>query len=224
MALTLADYRGYVRGLLVDTQYDATLIDQAINWFVYELCNNNRLRVMEASDELFASQGDTLVEFPEDMVTLIKEGFYMIVPKVIEMGTNYVEYGNFMRNYANFATAPQAQAYQWTDYNNQARFTAPLNASHTFQCDYLREPTLMNTDASECDLPDRYQELITKGSLARIMDINEDYQEAKQERDNYAPLMTTFIRNESRGGFKTGGTVMRTNRGKGAWRADRDYR
>lgn len=221
--MTRTQYVTAVRGLLVDDQYDETLIIQALNWFVYELCNNNHLRIMENSEELTASQGDTELEFPEDMMTLVKEGFYLTSPQVIDMGPNYVDYGYFMKNYANFASATQARARVWTDFGNMARFAAPLNADHTFQCDYLREPASMEEDEDECEIPDRYSELVAKGTLARIMEINEDYAEAQQERDNYAPLMTTFIRNESRGGFKTGPNIVRTNRGRGQYRVDRDF-
>jgi hypothetical protein len=221
--MELSDYRTIVRGLLVDTDYDQTLIDQALNWSVYELCNNNRLRIMEASDTVTASQGDTVLEFPSDMMTLIREGFYATVPQVVEMNNNFVEYGNFMKNYANFATANQQRASMWTDFGNQARFSAPLNADHTFQVDYLRVPTPMEDDGDACEIPDRYSELVSKMGLARIMEINEDYAEAQQERQNFAPLMTTFIRNEARGGFKTGGTVMRQGRSRNPYRADKDF-
>ena len=219
--MTLGDIKTSVRGLLVDTQYDETLIAQAANWFVKELCNNNHLRIMEASEELSASQGDTELEFPEDMKTLIKDGFYCTAPSVFDMGPLYVSYGDFMRSYANFASATQAQARKWTDFGNMARFTAPLSAEHTFQCDYLRDPVDMVDDTDDCEIPDRYDELVSKGTLARIMEINEDYAEAQQERGNLDPLLTTFIKNESRGGFKTGPIIMRTNRGRG--NIDRNY-
>lgn len=221
--MTRADIVGWVRDLLVDDQYDEDLITQAANWFVNELCSNNHLRIMENSEELFASQGDTEVEFPDDMKTLIKEGFYCTVPRVFDMAEYYTSYGDFMKNYANFASASQSQVRNWTDFGNKARFSAPLNADHTFQCDYLRTPVDMEEDTDECEIPDRYGELVAKGTLARIMEINEDYAEARQERDNLEPLVTTFIKNESRGGFKTGPNVIRTNRGRGTWRADRGF-
>lgn len=223
---TLANYRGNVRGLLVDIDYDSTLIDQAINWAVYELCTNNRLRIMEDSATLTASQGDTTLTMPATMMTLIKEGFYLTSPQKIELGKNYMEYGDFMKAYPNFATQNQQQAYTWTDFGNKVRFSAPLNAAHTFQVDFLKTPPTMTADADQCIIPDRYEELVSKSAFARIMEINEDYAEAAQERDNFTPLRTTFIQKEARGtGFKTGPGIMRTNRGRVGkqWRADRDF-
>jgi hypothetical protein len=222
--MTRAEYVVKVRRLLDDTEFDEDTITDALNWFVYELANNNHLRIFEASDEISASQADTEIEFPDDMMTLIKDGFYSTVPMVWDMSKGYVGYGEFMQNYANFASVSQQRANVWTDFNNMARFAAPLNADHTFQVDYLREPIAMEEDEDECEIPDRYQELVSKGALARVMEINEDYSEAQQERDNLAPLQTTFIRNESRGGFKTGPNVIQSNRrGGGVYRADKDF-
>lgn len=221
MSKTLSEYRGIVRGLVSDTQYDETLIDQAINWFVYEVFNNTRTRLMEASDELFASQGDTLLEMPDDFMTRIH--FYMSAPQVLNMKFGFTEYETFMDSYSNFASANQQQGQTWTDYGADIRFSAPLNADHTFQLDYLREPVPMEEDDDECEVPDRYSELVAKGALARVMEINEDYAEAAQERTNMEPLMTTFIRNEGRGGGKVGPGVIRTNRGRGSYRVDRDF-
>ena len=212
-----------VQDLLQDTDADEALILKCANWFVDELCVNNHLRIMEDSEELFASAGDTELEFPDNMKTLIKEGFYLTSPQVYDMGPNYVAYGDFMRNYANFASATAAAAHEWTDFGNKARFAAPLNANHTFQCDFLRDPVPMEVDDDTCEIPDRYRELVSKGTLARMMTINEDYAESSQEINNLAELRTVFIKNESRGGFKTGPNIIRTNRGRGSYRADRDF-
>lgn len=221
--MILSEIKSDVQDLLQDTDADEALITKCANWYVNELCTNNHLRIMEDSEELSASQGDTELEFPENMKTLIKEGFYLTSPQVFDMGPNYISYGEFMRNYANFASATQAQASQWTDFGNKARFAAPLNAEHTFQCDFLRDPVDMEEDDDLCEIPDRYREMVAKGTLARMMKINEDYAEASQEISDLESLETAFKKNESRGSFKTGPNVIRTNRGRGSWRADRDF-
>lgn len=210
--MTRAEIVAAVRDMLDDPDYDADRITRAANWFVYELANNNRLRLFEESDTLSVPSGATTSDFPADMVTLIS--LYLTSPQTYNLMTNYVEYGQFMNSYANFATATATTLYQWTDFGNAMRFSAPTSAAHTIQVDYIREPVAMEEDGDECEIPDRYMELVCKGALARVMEINEDYAEASQERDNYAPLMTTFIKNESRGGLKIGPTVMNTRRGR----------
>jgi hypothetical protein len=219
--MTRADIVTSVRGLLDDDQFDEDKITEAANWFVYELFNNTRTRLMEASDTIRASLNATVADFPPDLVTIIN--FYLTSPQVIKLNDEELDYSTFMRNYANFATASVAQARSWTRFANEIRFAAPLNAAHVFQIDYIREPVPMAEDDDDCEVPDRYSELVSKGTLARVMEINEDYGEAQTERANLEPLVTTFIRNEARGGGKVGPQIIRGGRGRGSYRADRDF-
>lgn len=217
--MTLAEIKASVRGLLQDDQFDEDLIKEAANWFVYELFNNTRTRLMEESDTITALANSTTADYPSDLMTIIS--IYVTAPSVYKLNRP-MEYETFMETYPNFATASTSLAHNWTPYGNAMRFSAPLSASHTFQVDYLREPTPMESDDDDCEVPDRYSELVSKGTLARCMEINEDYAEAAQERQNMEPLVTTFIRNEARGGGKVGpAAIMRTNRGR---RTDRGIR
>lgn len=210
--MTLADIVKSVRGLLDDDAYDEDLITQAANWFVYELFNDTRTRLMETSDFVTALAGSTTADYPTDLQTII--GIYVTAPRVFQLNQP-MEYRSFMGQYADFASATPREIYSWVPFGNQMRFSAPLNVSHSFQIDYLRIPEAMESMSDECEVPDNYSELVAKGTLARIMEINEDYAEAKQERNNMAPLITTFKRNEGRGGGKVGpASVMRTNRGR----------
>lgn len=208
-----ADIVKSVRGLLDDDEFDADLITQAANWFVYELFNDTRTRLMESSDTVTGLAGSSTADYPSDLLTII--GIYVTAPRKFQLNRP-MEYQTFMNSYSDFATATSREASSWIPYGNQMRFSAPLNANHTFQVDYLRIPVPMEDDQDECEVPDNYSELVAKGTLARIMEINEDYAEAEQERDNLSPLVTTFKRNEGRGGGKVGpASVMRTNRGRG---------
>lgn len=222
-AFTLADIRSDVRGLLSDDQFDAGLIDQAANWFINELFANYRLRMAESSDTITAALGDTTADLPSDLMTRI--AIWMTAPRVQNMKGGFLEYENFMENHANYVTASQAQAYAWTEFGKAMRFAQPLNASHTFQIDYLRAPVKMVNASDECELLSVWSELVAKGTLIGVMRINEDYDEAQAEEDKLAPKVTAFVRSEGRGGGKTGPAgVVRTNRGKvGGYRADRDF-
>lgn len=215
--MTLNQYIQSVQKLLQDDQFDPGIITDALNWFVYEVANNNRLRMFEDSDTLESYAGDTSVDFPSDMLAWIS--VYTTSPQVYSVAESEVDYQDFMRNNANFATSVPARLGAWTAFGNAMRFAAPLNVDHSFQIDYVREPVPMVRANDTCEIPDRYSELVSKGALARVMEVNEDYAEASQERSNLEPLMTAFIRNESRGGGKTRPNVIRTNRRKrrGDW-------
>lgn len=211
--MILSDIKTSVRSLLDDDEFDEDKITMAANWFVYELFNDTRTRLMEASDTINAMANSPTADYPSDLQTII--GIYVTSPRKFQLNRP-MEYQTFMNSYADFATATSREAYSWVPYGNQMRFSAPLNVNHTFQVDYLRIPEPMESDDDECEVPDNYSELVAKGTLARVMEMNEDYAEAQQERDNLEPLITTFKRNEGRGGGKVGpASVMRTNRGAG---------
>lgn len=222
--ITLAQYRTNVRGLVGDTSYDMTLVDQAINWFIYEIHNNNHIRYMEKSETLSASANDTVIDLPTDLNNML--GLVTLTPQVLDIFRFRVEYGDFMKLYPGYATYTAQQLRRWTDYSNKMRLAAPLLADTTIQCDYIKVPVVMVNDIDTTDIPDTYEELVSKGGLARLMEVNEDYGEAATERNNLDPLLTAFISNEGRGGLTTGPTIMRTNRGRigrGVYNTERDF-
>jgi hypothetical protein len=222
--MTLAEIRLSVRNKLDDSQYDATLVDEAANWFVNEIFNNNRIRTMEETDTLQIAQGATSAAFPEDFQTLLN--LSVTSPAIYTLMDNFMEYGDFIKLYPGFATYTQAAIRNWTDFANGMRFSAPANASHTVFIEYLRRPNTMEDDGDECEIPDAYRKMVTIGTLAEMMERNEDYAEAAQERNKLSPLVTTFIRNEGRGQTKVGPTIMRSNRRgyrAGGYNAARDF-
>lgn len=208
--MTLNQYIQSVQKLLQDDQFDPSVITDSLNWFVYELANNNRLRIFEDSDTLEAYLGDTFVEFPEDL--LAWTSIYVTSPRAYNVGDYELAYNTFMERHAGFASQKPVELREWTPFGTGMRFAAPLDTDHSFQIDYVREPIPMKRPNDTCEIPDRYSELISKGALARVMEVNEDYSEAVQERVNLEPLRIAFIRNEARGGGKTRPNVIRTGR------------
>lgn len=222
--IPLSQYRKNVRGLVSDSSYDQVLTDQAINWFINEIHNNSRIRYMETNDQIYVSAGDTDAPWPDDFQTRLY--LNMISPQALPLKRLFLEYGDFMELYPGYRTYTPIQVTRWTDFGNGIRFAAPVKAATTLDLDYLRRPVTMVADGDTTDIPDAYEELVSRGALARLMEINEDYAEASNERENLDPLLVTFIRNEGRGGAKVGASVMRTNRGRmgiGGYRADRDF-
>lgn len=209
------DIIGFTRQLLQDDSYSADVILQAANWFIYELANNNRLRLFEDSTELTASAGDTSLPFPD--TSLAWTGIYQTLPQTYDLSDSMVDYNTFMRSNANFASSAAGQLRNWTMFGNGMRFAVPLLTDVTIQFDFVAEPAEMESPSDDCVIPRRYSEMIARGTKARILEIEEDYDYAAQERNLLDPLMTTFIRNEARGGGKTKPTIIRTGRrGRGA--------
>lgn len=210
--MTLQDIVTAVRGKLQDDNFDQTLITNAANWFVNDLFSTNAMYIMEESDELFASAGDTEVDLPDDWQTFIWEGLNVVVPQVYNMKQYFMEYGDFMQRFPNYAGNPAQNLAYWTVFGTTVRFSAPLLVDTQINIDYIRVPNTMVNLTDTCEVPDTYQEMVVLGALARCMQTNEDYPEAAQELANLAPLRTTFIANNARGQQKTGPVIMRSNR------------
>lgn len=208
--MKLKDIKSAVRKLLQDDQYDGDVITQAANWFIYELAINNKLRMFEGSTELSGAAGETFIPFPSSSIAWT--AIYATDPSTYDMSDMYTEYKDFMNSYAGFASSTAANAGNWTMFGNGMRLSAPLLTDTTFQFDFVGEPTAMAKDSDDCPIPARYAELVARGCKIRILEIEEDYDYAQQERDALEPLQTAFVRNESRGGGKTKPTVIGTRR------------
>ncbi len=222
---TLGDIRSAVNTKL-DDEISNTLIDQAANDFQFELFNDHRIRFMEAHEDLDVGEGDTEVGLPNDFMNLIN----MIVlddettfRNITKKG--YLDYDSFMELFPNYSVATSSKIYRWTFYGEGIRFQSPSDADYIIPIDYLRSPKLMVAATDKCELPINCRELMTLGTLERIMRANEDYPEAREELKHLTGLKTAFVRNYGRGGAKIGPQIIRTNRGRinGGYRVDRDF-
>ena len=134
------------------------------------------------------------------------------------MTGNMVPYEEFNSEYPGYDSSTAAAIYRFTVFGNALRFSSPVNAAYTLKLDYLRKPTQMTVGSDVCEVPDSYKELVIIGTLARVMERNEDYAEASQERGNLDSLMIAFIRNEGRGQIASGPTIIRSAFGRGRTR------
>lgn len=210
--ITLGEIRTAVRRKLDDAQYDAATIDEAANDFQNELFTSHRIRQMEKSAELSVLAGDTSLDMPSDFLTMLELIVFDSSTQYRSIKDDYVGYNEFMRSHANYSIATRQRISRWTDFGNGLRFIAPSNGDYSLALDYLRQPKQMTRDSDKSEIKRVYKELIVLGTLARVMEVNEDYAEGSQERDKLDGLITTFVRNEGRGQMKIGPNIMNTRR------------
>ena len=224
---TLADIKYSVRKKLDDDGFDGDTITEAANDFQFELFNDNRIRFMEKSTVLSIASGSTSKTLPSDFMNMLNFVVYDSDTQYRNITADgYVEYNDFMVQYQNFAIADASKIWNWTMFGDGIRFSAPTDATYSALLDYMRSPQIMVNDEDESELPINARELMTLGTLERVMRVNEDYNEAGEESDRLISLRTAFIRNYGRGSLKVGPRVIRTNRnrgGAGGYRADRDF-
>lgn len=222
---TLGDIRTSVRRKLDDSTFDAATIDEAANDFQFELFNDNRIRFMEENATLAIGSGVTSKDLPADFMNMIN---LIVLDSATEFRNitrqGYLNYDDFMELHPDFSVATASKILEWTFFGEGIRFQSATDAAYTANLDYTRSPALMVDAADECELPINCRELMTLGTLERIMRVNEDYNESDAELDRLQGLRTAFIKNYGRGGEKVGPQIVKTNRGRrGGYRVDRDF-
>lgn len=222
---TLGDIRTSVRRKLDDSTFDAATIDEAANDFQFELFNDNRIRFMEKNETLAIGSGVSFKDLPADFMNLIN---FIVLDDASTFRnitkTGYLNYDDFMELHPNFSVATASKIYDWTFFGEGIRFQSATDAAYNANIDYTRSPALMVDAADECELPINARELMTLGTLERIMRVNEDYNESDAELDRLQGLRTAFIKNYGRGGEKVGPQIIKTNRSRrGGYRTDRDF-
>lgn len=210
--MILSEIWSSVRGLLQDQQFSTDKITEAANWWQDEIFANNLYRKMETTAPITALQGVSTADFPDDMQRSLSVWVTSGPTQPYDMNRFYMNHDLFIQRFPKYLTYPQQYATFWTDFGNQMRFSAPLKVDHVFTHDYIRRPVDMVASTDVCEIPDQYRQVISKGTLARIMEQNEDYGEAQVERQVIAPLVTTMIAREGRGQIRSGPVVMKSGR------------
>ncbi len=210
--MILQTVRQQVRSKLDDMEFDGNKVDMAINWFIFEILNNNRIRFMEDDVNVPITQGDIDALLPPEIQTAT--GILAVIPgtQPYSIFKHRFEHGDFMEKFADFSVATPTNVREFCFYGNKIRFAAPVLTGGNLFIEFVKRPTLAVADTDVLLIPDNYNELVVKGAVARVMEMNEDYAEADQERQTLEPLVTAFIRNEGRGSQHTGPTIMRSNR------------
>jgi hypothetical protein len=223
---TLGDIRTSVGRKLDDSSFDVATIDEAANDFQFEIFNDNRIRFMEKPAVLAVSQGAYSKDLPSDFMNLINLTVLDSPTKFRDITkTGFHTYDDFMKSFANYTVASQSRIFDFTFFGEGLRFSAPSNGAYNINIDYTRSPAIMSAASDTCELPISARELMTLGTLERIMRVNEDFNEADFESDRLASLRTAFIKNYARGNEMVGAKVIATGRGprNRRYSADRDF-
>lgn len=217
--MTLQEVRQLVRKKLDDLEYDGDNIDQAINSFIAEVLNNNRIAFMETTAAIPFSAGDIDIPLPEDHQVSLNAVVRIPGSQSYSIWNDRLEYAVFSETFPDPTNSSPQCVCEWCYYGNKIRLSAPAAEAGTLVLDYVRRPAPATQDNPTLVIPDNYKQMVVNGATVQIMKMNEDYQEAAQEADDNDALITTFVRNESRAMQHVGPIRMNSNRRGGAgWR------
>lgn len=223
--LILSDIRTAVRTKLNDETFDADIIDMAVNDFQNQLFTDYRLWQMEDTTNPSLGTGEYEVTIEDDVITFINFSLTDSDGAVHPFKAGFLSYDEFMRQHPDYATATAGRPLHWTRFGSLLRMSCPADATYTLNIDYLREPELMVEDEDEAEVTTTYKQLMVTGALVLVLENNEDYDYAENERAKLQGLITAFVRNNARGATMTGPIVMKTRRrGRGSdWGLRSEY-
>lgn len=217
--MTLQEVRQLVRKKLDDLEYDGDNIDQAINSFIAEVLNNNRIAFMETTAAIPFSAGAVDIPLPEDHQVSLNAVVRIPGNQSYSIWNDRLEYAVFSETFPDPTNSSPQRVCEWCYYGNKIRLSAPAAEAGTLVLDYVRRPAPATQDNPILVIPDNYKQMVVNGATVQIMKMNEDYQEAAQEADDNDALITTFVRNESRAMQHVGPIRVKSNRRGGmGWR------
>jgi len=191
-----------VRDKLDDSSYSESKIMDAGSDFMDEICTKYKFGFMERTGTINVADEDTTATLPTGLSTILS--LRLSSPTKRDMMRDQMEYNDFIDTYPNWDTVDPMTIFKWTIFANAIRLAAPVDGAHVIKIDYTIIPTRVSVAANSYQLPDGYDELLVLGALAKIMEDNEDYQEAEQRRIKFEPLLTTLVMREGRGGRVAG--------------------
>jgi hypothetical protein len=97
---------------------------------------------------------------------------------VVDISDNYLEFRDFNKRYPAAETNSVGKPSVWTSYGNKLYFTQPTDQSYTLSLFYLKTPDTLEDDADVPEIPEAFQEVLVLGAYFRILERNEDFDQA----------------------------------------------
>lgn len=198
MAYTLSDLRTKVQRRIKDTAYSTTEIDDALNDAQNDVFNEYpTLRFMKTSEDY------TLSTSTADITngSAIPTNFGMAID-MTDTSTSREKVITFMalddlkRQYPDpfDVTAHPANYPSYWTWDGVTPKVYPLPAdAYTFTFSYYKNPTLLTTESQVPEIPSEFSELLVAGATYRILQANDNYDQAAIHQNKYDELLQKLV-------------------------------
>lgn len=172
MAYDLEMLTATVRTRIKDTTFDAALIADFLNETQREVLQRHRYPFMEVADTESLTAGTTDTQLYNDVDVVISLSLVDANDNVVR--PTYMPYREFYEEH-DPDTATATTPYAYTVFDNTLTWQAPLDQAYTLQIKYLKAPTTLELDADEPDVPERFKEILLRGTQARVEEYRDNY-------------------------------------------------
>lgn len=195
---------------LDDEEFDPGIVDRFINDTQRDIFNQYELSFQEKIFAGTVTQGTTMLLLPNDAATV--QSFVVTSPdgKQHDMIDHYMPFRDFNKQFPTPSLNQQSNILYWTLYANNIIFSAPTNDTYTLTTFYIRKPAVLSGDGDIPEIPEEFSELLVLGAYIRILERNEDFDQAEYVRTQYNTLLDLLV---NRYGYrKSTGAIKMKNR------------
>jgi len=202
---------------LDDTSYDTSIIDRFINDTQREIFNTYELPFQEKVFAGSLPSGAYIFTLPSDYqmtqsMVLTNEGFRK------DLSHQYVDFRDFNAWYPTPSEYVAGPPDVWTLYGNQLYFTRPTDDAYTISLFYLKTAKELTGDTDVPEIPEAWGEILVLGAYYRVLERNEDFDQAAFIRDgDYADMVDLMVARLSQRQSASPSTIrqtMRSQRGR----------
>lgn len=178
---------------LDDEEFYPGIVDRFINDTQRDIFNQYELSFQE---KIFAGtvvQGTTMLLLPSDAATV--QSFVVTSPdgQQQDIIDYYLPFREFNKKYPTPSLNEQADIRNWTLYANNIIFAAPTNDTYTLTTFYIRKPVVLSGDGDIPEIPEEFSELLVLGAYIRVLERNEDFDQADYVRTQYNTLLDMLV-------------------------------
>lgn len=207
MAYQLSKLRQDVRTYLDDDEYDASVINQAINDYQRELFMNYDLRLAETSTNLTQSTSSSNIALPGDFIKAL--GIQNITADYERDLTPYeLDNDLFYRKYLK-ASPDSGTPLYFTVFGTDIIADKPADVDYTIRLLYLRFPPTLSDDSDVPLVPEVFEEMMKLGAVERIFRREDEYRLSNAERTVLTNAELAFVRRYGRGMVSSKPHIMR---------------
>ena len=160
-----------------DTDFSRSLVLDFVQRTQDLVLGRQRFKFLESTEQAVLSTGDTTYEYESDhqeVIKLILVDYTTTLPTIYQ--PHYLAPNEFFDLYPSPEDNTKNPAFNYTDFNGQIVFPAPLNKPYTIKMQSISRPNrLEDLVSSFPQIPVEYQDILIRGGLAGIEQFRENF-------------------------------------------------
>lgn len=189
MAYTLSDLISEVQRRASDSSFSSTEITDYLNDTNREVVARHTWPFMEQSADTTLVVGT--VSYSQQADYDVSLDAYLIDPDDTTQvySLKYIPQDEFFSRHPNPSTSENNIPTEWTIFAGSITFNVPPSKAYTLRQRYYKVPTTLSSSGDEPNIPERYKEVLIRGTLARVEERRDNFDFASIHRNEFENLL-----------------------------------